>query len=103
MTYIKHNSAKANALRGKKIGGGGISLTPPGASRAHQSRVRGIPRVGLAPRAFAGSPVLASFTERGKKGENPTRIDVLDLRDMSGGAMYERTKAGVIRKVVQAA
>ena len=99
MTYIKHNSAKANALRGKKIGGGGISLTPPGASRAHQSRVRGIPRVGMAPRAFAGSPVMAAFIERGKKGENPLRIDVLDLRNMNGCAMYERTKTGAIRKV----
>ena len=99
MTYIKHNSAKANALRGKKIGGGGISLTPPGASRAHQSRVRGIPRVGMAPRAFAGSPVMAAYIERGKNGESPSRVDVLDLRGMNDSPMYKRDKTGAIRKV----
>ena len=96
MTYTKHNSAKANELRGQKIGGGGISLTPPGASRAHQARTRGIPRCGMAPRATVGSPVMAYYQERDKKGDNPARIDALDLRDMSGAPLYERGKTGAI-------
>lgn len=96
MAYTKHNSAKANALRGQKIGGGGISLTPPGASRAHQARTRGIPRCGTAPRADIGSPVMAYYQGRSKKGDNPARIDALDLRDMSGAPLYERGKTGAI-------
>ena len=96
--YIKHNPAKASALRGKKIGGGGISLTPPGASRAHQARTRGIPRCGIAPRATIGSPVMACYHERGKRGENPARIDALDLRDKDGAPLYERGKTGAIHR-----
>lgn len=100
MTYIKHNSAKANALRGQPIGGGGVSLTPPGASRAHQQRTRGIPRCGQPPRAAIGSVVMASFVRRGKRGDNPKIGDVLDIRTKDGAPIYEHTATGSIRKVV---
>ena len=96
MTYIKHNSAKANALRGKKIGGGGISLTPPGGSRAHQARTRGIPRCGMPPRATIGSPTMSAHLSIRKAGYGVAFLDVTDLRDNDGAPLYERSKTGAI-------
>lgn len=102
MTYIKHNSAKANALRGQKIGGGGISLTPPGGSRAHQIKMISAhrPRTGPAPRTAIASVVMGSLIRRAKKGGNPKWGDVLDIRTKGGAPVYERTVTGEIRKVV---
>ena len=96
--YIKHNPAKASALRGKKIGGGGISLTPPGASRAHQARTRGIPRCGLAPRATVGSPTMSACLSILKAGYRAAIIDVTDLHDKDGAPLYERGKTGAIHR-----